>query len=203
MQISSAVNCSTLKLRPMTGSPSSAAYPLGKFLSSIWVAPFAAHLLRSLPFAEPFCGAYLLPYLEQEELYRQFNLDESWDSPHNRELIERMPEVYQNPNFSSRSQTLYVGIAGEGTAFQNKSSFGIEDFVRGTSQTAVLVEANSDLAVEWTKPQDWELDKDEPMRGLGRVRPGGFCMSFADAAVGFISLTIDPEEWYLMTQLEE
>src|SRR5205807_1197555 len=31
----------------------------------------------------------LLPYLEQDALYRAFRLDEPWDSPHNIQLLER------------------------------------------------------------------------------------------------------------------
>jgi RNA polymerase sigma factor (sigma-70 family) len=36
----------------------------------------------------------LLPYLEENDLYRQFKLDEPWDGPHNRTLLKRMPKVY-------------------------------------------------------------------------------------------------------------
>jgi RNA polymerase sigma factor (sigma-70 family) len=36
----------------------------------------------------------LLPFLEQGDLYRQFKLDEAWDSPHNIKLLARMPKVY-------------------------------------------------------------------------------------------------------------
>ncbi len=40
---------------------------------------------------------HLLPYLEQEALYREFHLDEPWDSEHNRKLIEKMPQVFRSP----------------------------------------------------------------------------------------------------------
>ena len=33
----------------------------------------------------------ILPYIEQQELYNQFHLDEPWDSEHNRTLIAKMP----------------------------------------------------------------------------------------------------------------
>src|SRR5947209_16631798 len=36
----------------------------------------------------------LLPYLEQENLYRQFKLDEPWDSEHNKKLAAQVPQVY-------------------------------------------------------------------------------------------------------------
>ena len=39
----------------------------------------------------------ILPYLEQDALYREFHLNEPWDSDHNKKLIERIPAVYQSP----------------------------------------------------------------------------------------------------------
>jgi len=39
----------------------------------------------------------ILPYIEQGELYRQFKLDEPWDSPHNIQLLPKMPRVYGPP----------------------------------------------------------------------------------------------------------
>src|SRR5262249_14242542 len=41
--------------------------------------------------------ALLLPYLEQDALYRRFNLDEPWDSPNNLRLLDQMPSVYAHP----------------------------------------------------------------------------------------------------------
>ena len=38
----------------------------------------------------------LLPYLGQQDLYKRFHLDEPWDSPHNRQLIPLIPDVYQD-----------------------------------------------------------------------------------------------------------
>src|SRR5262249_33673006 len=39
----------------------------------------------------------ILPYIEQDELYKQFKLDEPWDSPHNKKLLDKMPELYAAP----------------------------------------------------------------------------------------------------------
>ena len=40
----------------------------------------------------------ILPYVEQQALYNKFKLDEPWDSPHNKALIEEMPAVYACPS---------------------------------------------------------------------------------------------------------
>src|SRR5437588_6801844 len=40
----------------------------------------------------------LLPYLECSSLYANFHLDEPWDSPHNRPLVNQMPSVFACPS---------------------------------------------------------------------------------------------------------
>ncbi|HEY7310342.1 MAG TPA: sigma-70 family RNA polymerase sigma factor [Gemmataceae bacterium] len=44
----------------------------------------------------------LLPYLEEQELYKQFKLDEPWDSPHNKKLLSKMPAIYAPPGVKTR-----------------------------------------------------------------------------------------------------
>ena len=39
----------------------------------------------------------ILPYLEHNPLYRQYNFDEPWDGPNNRKLIDKMPAIYSYP----------------------------------------------------------------------------------------------------------
>src|SRR5829696_8812925 len=36
----------------------------------------------------------ILPYIQEDELYKQFKLNEPWDSEHNAKLIDRMPKWY-------------------------------------------------------------------------------------------------------------
>src|SRR5262249_13314511 len=39
----------------------------------------------------------ILPFLDLDFLYRQFNLDEPWDGPNNRKLAAFMPDVFRVP----------------------------------------------------------------------------------------------------------
>ena len=41
---------------------------------------------------------HILPFIEEAELYEQFRLDEPWDSPHNKKLIAKIPNVFQVAN---------------------------------------------------------------------------------------------------------
>lgn len=138
---------------------------------------------------------HLLPYLEHGHLYEQFKLDEPWDSPHNIQLLDRMPDVFRNPNVDEENKTVYLAVSGEGTVFPGNQKIGFRDIIDGTSNTAMFVEADSELAVEWTKPQDWTMDPIDPLRGLGNLRPGGFNVAICDGSVHFISIAIDPQTW--------
>ena len=49
---------------------------------------------------------HLLPYLNQEQLYRQFNLNEPWDSPTNIRLLSQMPYETTNLQEGSRADAI-------------------------------------------------------------------------------------------------
>ena len=137
---------------------------------------------------------HLLPYLEQEPLYRQFHLDEPWDSEHNRKLISQMPAIYRNPNQSSDDgKTVFLVADGEGVLLDDKKGVSLADVTDGSSNTIMTVEANFDSAVIWTKPDDLSYDPKTPLRGLGSLRPGGFQAGMADGSVHFISNAVDLE----------
>jgi len=138
---------------------------------------------------------HLLPYLEQQQLYEQFKLDEPWDSEHNIQLLDLMPDIYANPNVRERNKTVFLAVSGPGTVFPGNQKLGFADITDGSSNTAMFVEADAEMAVEWTKPQDWTMNEADPLRGLGNLRPDGFNVVFCDGSVRFISQFIDPETW--------
>src|SRR5690242_16231967 len=81
----------------------------------------------------------ILPFLELEELYKQFKLDEPWDSPHNLRLLERMPRTYAPFDGSSPPKpftTFYRVFTGEGTAFEGRKGLHLDaDFPNRTAGT--------------------------------------------------------------------
>lgn len=60
----------------------------------------------------------LLPFLEEQELYRQFKLDEPWNSPHNRKLLSKMPAVFAPPGVKTRRpySTFYQVFVSAGSS---------------------------------------------------------------------------------------
>ena len=140
---------------------------------------------------------HLLPFLEEggAALYEQFHLDEPWDSEHNRTLIAKMPDVFKDPaDRMPAGETSYLAVTGPGTAFGDGTTGpALRDFPDGASKTIMLVEADPDQSVAWTKPDDWQYDPNNPLRGLGSSRPGGFLATLADASSRFIHNETDAE----------
>jgi RNA polymerase sigma factor (sigma-70 family) len=60
----------------------------------------------------------ILPYIEQQALYKEFHLDEPWDSPHNKKLLDRMPKTYLVPGQKEKTATYYQVFVGESTIFE-------------------------------------------------------------------------------------
>jgi RNA polymerase sigma factor (sigma-70 family) len=67
----------------------------------------------------------LLPYLEQDNLYRQFHLDEPWDSPHNKKLLETKVKAYHIPGHDDWTKTYYQVFVGEDTVFERRREVGV------------------------------------------------------------------------------
>jgi hypothetical protein len=126
----------------------------------------------------------LLPFLEEGPLYEQFRQNEPWDSPHNMQLLARMPESLKNPLVADATTTNYLAPRGEGTFWEDgKSKLSFAQITDGTSNTIMVVEANPEKAVPWTKPVDLDVDLRNPAAGVGDQRPDGFLALFGDGSV--------------------
>jgi hypothetical protein len=138
---------------------------------------------------------HILPYLDQEKLYKEFRLNEPWDSPHNRALIDKMPPLYRSPasRLREKGKTNYVLPVGPGTCFPGREGITFQEIKDGTSNTIAIVEADDAQAVIWTKPGDLPFDPKRPLAGLGGLYKEGFCAAYWDGSVHFIPIGIAPE----------
>ncbi len=141
----------------------------------------------------------LLPYLDEVETYREFKLDEPWDSPHNKKLCEKIPRCYQAENNDAPpGHTHYQVLVGPGTAFERPGlKLTLGDFPDGLTETILVVEAST--PVPWAKPDDLVYDPNGPLPPMGGLfevpikflcypvgRRPGFNAVFADTKVRFI-----------------
>jgi hypothetical protein len=139
----------------------------------------------------------VLPYIEQDQLYQRFRMDEPWDSEHNKKLLEMMPVTYRMPPADGQepkekeTKTHYRVFHGKGAVFEGTTGIKISDIKDGTSNTILIVEAED--AVPWTKPDELPFDpkKDPPKVGLKGMDK--FNAAFADGSVHTMSKKIDKD----------
>ena len=95
---------------------------------------------------------HLLPLLGEAELHARFRLDEDWDSEHNLELLEEIPEIFQSVEGSSQSS--FLGFGGEGMSMASGMLHKTDDLKDDADLTIMLMDVGDRLAVPWTQPID-------------------------------------------------
>jgi hypothetical protein len=127
----------------------------------------------------------VLPYVEEDFLYRQLHRDEPWDSPHNKQFLTAMPKVFahpEHPEENAQGLTYYRVFVGPHTPFPPGQVSRIpHNFPDGTSNTILIIEAAD--PVPWTKPDELVYDPNKPLPRLGGHSRRGTNAAMADARV--------------------
>ena len=114
----------------------------------------------------------LLPYLGHQELYQAFRLNEAWDSPHNKTLIGRMPDIFTTPSSPAGPGTTRIrGFEGPGAMFDGNKGLTIPEMTDGTSNTIMIAVTRE--AVPWTRPGELPVAEGQPDIRPGRRRRQG------------------------------
>ncbi len=127
----------------------------------------------------------ILPFVNEAPLYNEFHLDEPWDSEHNKKLVDRIPLVYQTLDAKAKKagKTTYLAPVGKDLMFTgDKDGVGIAQVTDGTSTTILIVQADEEHAVPWTKPQDLKIDLKKPAEGLVDYAMLGSPVLFVDGS---------------------
>ena len=138
----------------------------------------------------------LLPYLGQQDLYQRFHVDEPWDSPHNRQLLPLIPNVYQDfeatpnpysatvkapPASDTAGKTRFLLLRGPKTVYAEASPpmpSTYEEWVK-----IIVVVVRSERAVPWTKPEEFAYNAKDPCAGIERKSGADFMMLEAGSVV--------------------
>ena len=130
----------------------------------------------------------LLPFMEYGLVSDQINVEEPWDSEQNRKLHDLMPECYQAYSSTSTSETTWKLLPA--------NSSGI-----------MFIAGGKGSETNWMKPDQFQLDPNDPLSGLGETPRGGFAIVRKDGATLMLSASelsaelkqakIDPTgDWY-------
>jgi len=140
---------------------------------------------------------YLLPYVDEYQLYSKFKLDEPWDSAHNKPLITQMPKIY-GTNQDGKS-SIHV-FTGQGAPFRNDVGTALREVTDGLTTTILAVETGADTATIWSKPGGLEFDPVNPLQALGEIKE--FLAVMMDGSVRQFQ-NLDPQDLRKMIQYND
>ncbi len=139
----------------------------------------------------------LLPYLEEQGLYEQYDFDQPWDSPANLALANRMPEAYCCPAAKTQRgtpQTSYAMLVGPGMVSDGPTGTSLQQLLDGSSQTILMVEVDAP-GIHWLEPRDISLEDFLAQFGRDRTagnHPGVVNVLFCDGSVHSIPRSFSP-----------
>lgn len=133
----------------------------------------------------------ILPYIEQQALYDQYDFNEPWDGPHNRLLAKQIPYWFQCPSDSLLRGTrgaCYLAITGPQTIWAGDAAATFDDISDGTANTLAVVEV-AGSRIHWMEPRDLpfsalKLGVNPPTGGrVGSEHPDIAQVLFCDGSV--------------------
>ncbi len=144
----------------------------------------------------------ILPYLEQQALYRTIDLSRPWNDPVNRIALETNIETYRCPSSKTPvNHTTYLGVSSPESVFFEAEARQLSSIEDGTPNTLMVVEVAQDLAVPWMSPQDAVALLQNVDEQSDFAHTGGFQATLADGSVRFISSTIDTDMLRALTTI--
>ncbi len=145
----------------------------------------------------------LLPYLEEQALYKTIDLTKPWDDPVNAKALNTAIGAFLCPATDlPANHTGYLAVVTPQSCLRVGTPTTAAEITDGADKTVVVVEVPNDKSVPWMSPQDVDenyfvnllLDpdlKNDAGQPVTRPHPGDFChVVFADAHVE----AIDPEK---------
>ena len=140
---------------------------------------------------------------EDFELYKQFKLDEPWNSPHNLKLAQTVPFMYIDPKGpkctpiseeqispmwkmdpKTPNYTPYLGVTGQTAAIRPEKA---REIVKGQNynRAAVVVVEKSDVL--WTEPRDITLEN---------AKKGDSLRWYGGDVTTYLTAKGSPRHWY-------
>ena len=130
----------------------------------------------------------ILPYLEEQPLYKSIDLAKPWNDPANAEACKTSVDAYRCPSATDgENYTTYLAIVTPDSCFRPTEPRDLSDITDGTRNTLMLIEVDSGHSVPWMSP----VDADENVvLGIGPKssldHAVGVHAAFVDGSVRFL-----------------
>lgn len=148
----------------------------------------------------------ILPFLGEQGLYSQYNMNEPWDSTQNMAVARRMPAVFGCPadiTAIDNGETSYLVVIGKGTAFPGKTGVTKQQILDKPGLTILVVESHAS-GIGWTEPKDLDASqmlyivnggtgKGGGAQEISSRHPHGANVLMADNETGFLRDTLPSE----------
>ena len=142
----------------------------------------------------------LLPNLELQNLYAQYDLSAAWTSNANKPLQLTHVAAFQCPSALNSTaadgtqRTSYLVPTGPGTIFSSAAAVPVrlQDMGSGTAHAILAFETHTSEVV-WTNPQDVDFTAKNAMQQISSDHSGGANVLTADGSVQFLSKDTYPK----------
>jgi type II secretory pathway pseudopilin PulG len=97
----------------------------------------------------------ILPYLDCNDLYGKYDFEQLWNSPKNKMLAQRIPDVFRCPSHwkeGTETETSYVAVTGRGTAW-NENIVADTGAQSRPEELILLIEVEGS-GICWMEPRD-------------------------------------------------
>ena len=152
----------------------------------------------------------VLPFLQQESLYQEYDQHVTWDAAPNVALQKTVVPAYdclgRPAKFDDQGRFLaaYSAVTGTGALFENNKFRSAATIADGVSNTLMIVETCG-APVVWTQPRDINIDtnaigvnlpgaiRHQSAGTLSSYHSGGANAVLADGSVRFFSQNTSPD----------
>lgn len=135
----------------------------------------------------------LLPYIEQDRLYSQFDLKSAWDSPQNKPLSQSAVSTYSDTDSPLDPTTRWRVFYDNGALFDSNPNMStkFQNISDGTSNTIMVVEGGE--KGPWSQFNDYKFDPNGTLPSLGRSNTMNpkFSVVMADGSVMTVRQSVD------------
>lgn len=129
----------------------------------------------------------ILPFIEQQRLYDQYDFSEPWNGPHNSRLAKLMPSVFRCPEDATNrgTKTSYIAVVGPETIWQPDRGATFAEIKDGPRNTIAVIKAPG-AGVLWLEPREvpfadlGKLIGAKQSSGASSMHPGAVFAVFAD-----------------------
>ena len=147
----------------------------------------------------------VLPFIEQNGVYAQFDRSKSWNSPRNQLASNKKISAYMSPDEMNAVSvdTRMFGFNGPGALMEANLKLKM-NFVRvtdGTSNTAMVADVTT--GAPWASPTDVPYVRNGPLPSFGVAGNDSFLLLLADGSVRNMKKNISPAVMHALIQIDD